>query len=124
MHEELTACELIVMKVIWRKGEEMSIQDIVADISQIYQKDWKTQTVSTFLSRIVKKGYLSMKRQGRYFFYSPLINEEEYGKKEIVKCVDFWGEGKIDALVAAFADTRSLTEEEKKNIRSLLDDMD
>lgn len=124
MQEELTECELLIMKVIWHSEEPLSIQEITARINQNYKKDWKVQTVSTFLSRAVKKEYLSMKRQGRLFYYSPLVSEEEYGKKEIKKCVDFWGNGKVDSLVASFAEVRKLTNEEKDSIRRLLDDMD
>lgn len=124
MQEELTECELLVMKVIWHSKDALSIQEITARINYNYKKDWKVQTVSTFLSRVVKKGYLSMQRQGRVFYYYPLITEEEYGKREITKCVDFWGDGKVDALVASFAEVRKLTEEEKENIRRLLDGMD
>ncbi len=124
MKETLTECELIVMKIIWQSGEALSIQEILAQLDEVYHKNWKIQTVSTFLSRSVKKGYLKMTRKGRQFFYTPLVSEEEYGKREITKCVNFWGNGKIDALVASFTKVRKLTDEEKSHIRSLLDDMD
>lgn len=94
--EELTECELLVMKVIWHGDEVLSIQEITSQLNQMYKKDWKVQTVSTFLGRAVKKEYLSMKRQGRLFYYYPLVSENEYGKREIAKCVDFWGNGKVD----------------------------
>lgn len=124
MQEELTGCELLVMKVIWGSDEILSIQEIVSEINRVYQKNWKTQTVSTFLSRIVKKGYLDMQRKGRSFYYYPQITEDEYGKREIAKCVDFWSDGKIDSLVASFAEVRELSDEEKQRIRRLLDGMD
>lgn len=122
--EELTDCEILVMKVIWNSSEVMSIQEIASKINQIYKKDWKIQTVSTFLGRIVKKGYLEMKRNGRTFEYYPKVTEEEYGKHEIAKCVEVWGRGKIENLIASFAGTKKLTEEEKEHIRNLIDNMD
>lgn len=122
--EELTDCEILVMKVIWSSSEVMSIQEIASKINQIYKKDWKIQTVSTFLGRVVKKGYLDMKRNGRTFEYYPKVTEEEYGKREIAKCVEVWGRGKIENLIASFVRTKKLTEEEKAHIRRLIDDMD
>lgn len=124
MKDTLTECELVVMKIIWESEEALSIQDILAQLDQVYHKTWKIQTVSTFLSRAAKKGYLEMRRQGRQFFYYPLVSEEEYGKKEITKCVNFWGNGKVDALLASFAKVRTFTKDEKERIRNLLDDMD
>lgn len=122
--ETLTECEVLVMKVIWENDEVMSVQEITSRINQKYKKDWKLQTVSTFLSRAVRKGYLEMKRNGRSFDYYPLVTEQEYGKREIVKCVDNWGSGKLGNLIASFAETRRLSEEEKTHIRRMLDGMD
>lgn len=122
--EALTECEVLVMKVIWESDEAMSIQEITSRINLKYNKSWKLQTVSTFLSRAVKKGYLEMKRRGRSFDYYPLVTEEEYGKREIVECVDNWGNGRLGNLIASFAEARKLSEEEKAHIRRMLDGMD
>ncbi len=121
--EELTDCEVLVMKVIWHSEEALSIQEITGAVNATYDKDWKVQTVSTFLSKMVKKGYLDMQRKGRYFFYYPLVTEEEYGGREIKKCVELWSDGKIDGLLAAFTRTHKLTEEERKRIGEMLDEL-
>ena len=65
-----------------------------------------------------------MERRGRSFFYYPLVKEEDYGKLEIVKCVDMWGKGKIQALLSAFSEVRGLTKEDKKNIREIIENGD
>lgn len=122
--EELTDCELVVMKVIWDSSGALGTQDIASMVNEGYGKDWKVQTVSTFLSRMVKKGYLRMRRDGRLFYYDPLVTREEYGKREIVKCVEYWGGGKLDLFVASFAETRKLGEDEKEHIRSILNELD
>ena len=122
--EALTECEVLVMKVIWESDDVMSIQEIITRINQQYQKDWKIQTVSTFLSRAVKKGYLEMKRRGRSFEYYPLVTEEQYGRREIAKCVENWGDGKLGNLVASFAETKQLSAQEKAEIKELLNGMD
>lgn len=122
--EALTECEVLVMKVIWESDDVMSIQEITSRINLRYGKDWKLQTVSTFLSRAVKKGYLEMKRRGRTFDYYPLVTEKDYGRREIVKCVENWGNGRMGNLIASFAETGKMSEEEKDHIRRMLDGMD
>lgn len=122
--EELTNSEVLVMKVIWHSEEVLSIQEIMRAVNAAYDKDWKVQTVSTFLSKMVKKGYLDMQRKGRYFFYYPLVTESEYGRREIEKCIELWGNGGIAGLVAAFTEAHTLTEEEKQRIGGLLDGLD
>ena len=122
--EELTNCEVLVMRVIWNSAEIMSIQEITSKINHTFHKDWKTQTVSTFLSRAVKKGYWESKRDGRSFDYYPLVSEQEYGKREINKCVEIWSDGKLENLIASFSETNKLSEQEKMQIRRVINDMD
>lgn len=120
----LSDSELFVMKVIWRSEESLSLQDIAERVNRFHGKNWKPQTVSVFLGRIVKKNLLVSKRQGRQFFYYPTISEEEYRKKEAVKCVDTLGDGKADVFFAALSQARNLTEEEKEKIRGILNELD
>lgn len=120
----LSDSEFFVMKVIWRSEESLSLQDIAERVNRVYGKNWKPQTVSVFLGRIVKKNLLVSKRQGRQFYYYPTISEEEYRKKETVKCVDTLGDGKADVFFAALSQARNLTKEEKEKIRGILNELD
>lgn len=122
--QTLSECELVVMKVIWGSEEALSIQEITERVNRDYGRNWKQQTVSVFLGRIVRKQLLVSKRQGRVFFYYPTITEEEYGKKEILKCMDAWGDGHADVFFAALSRAHTLTEEEKEEIRRMLGDLD
>ena len=122
--EALTECELLIMRVIWASEEALSLQEIVERVNSVYKKEWKSQTVSVFLGRIVKRGFLTSRRQGRLFFYYPTVTEEEYEKNEIAKCVDFWSGGRADAFIAALARARGLTEVEKRELRRVLDGLD
>lgn len=120
----LSECELYVMKVIWRSEESLSLQDIAERVNRDYKRNWKPQTVSVFLGRIVKKNLLTSKRQGRQFYYFPTISEEEYRKKEALKCVDSLGDGRADVFFAALSQARNLTKEEKEKIRGILNELD
>lgn len=120
----LSDCELLIMKVIWQSENILSLQEIAELVNQEYDKNWKTQTVSVFLGRIVKKNILTSKRLGRHFFYYPTISEEEYLERETVRCVDILGDGHADIFFAALAKARNLTSEEKSRIRSILNDLD
>lgn len=122
--QTLSECELYVMKVIWHSEEVLSLQDIAERVNRSYEKNWKPQTVSVFLGRIVAKGLLSSKRRGRQFYYYPNVSEEEYGQREIQKCMDYWGEGKADVFFAAMSRAHDLTEDEKEKIRGILNGMD
>lgn len=122
--QTLSESELLVMKTIWRSKEILSLQEIAENVNAVYGKNWKSQTVSVFLGRIVKKKLLRSERSGRQFYYYPIITEEEYCQKETLKCVNVLGDGRADVFFSALSRARDLTDEERKRIRGILDELD
>ena len=120
----LTECEQLVMKVIWNSPEELTLPDIVKAVNATYQKEWKPQTVSTFLARLVKKGYLNSYRSGRTFYYQSLISEKTYGNRMIENCVEFWSNNNAGDLLCALNEERKLRSDEVEKIKKLIDELD
>lgn len=94
--EHLTDCEQLVMKTVWDAAEELSLMEIVQRVNDRYSKEWKSQTVSTFLTRLVRKGYLRNYRQGRVFLYQVLVPMEEYRAQLTIDYLKFWYPGNED----------------------------
>lgn len=120
----LTLCEEQVMKCIWESEEELTLPDIVTAVNYRFRKDWKPQTVSTFLARLVRKDYLNMYRKGRTFYYTPLVQKEDYSADKIEECVTMWSGDDASALLCALNERRNLRAEEISQIRALLDELD
>lgn len=81
--KELTKSEEVVMKAIWDSDEKLELRGIVKIVNQQYEKDWKPQTVSTFLRKLVRKEYIALNRQGRIFTYEEKVKEEDYRKNQL-----------------------------------------
>lgn len=95
----LPECEEKVMVVIWSSEKELDLAGTMSRANARFKKEWKPQTVSTFLARLVKKGYLSSKRIGRYTYYHPEITKEEYRVTKLVELVGTLYDGKKDDAV-------------------------
>ena len=93
--KDLTSAETIVMKTIWDADHEMSLSEIVRRANEAYEKDWKPQTVSTYLTKLVQKEFVRMHREGRFFFYEILVQEEDYRSEQADKFIKFWDEGSV-----------------------------
>lgn len=96
--EKLTDCEQLVMKTVWDAAEELSLMEITKRVNDRYSKEWKSQTVSTFLARLVKKRYLGLYRKGRVFLYQVLVPMEEYRSRLTRDYIKFWYPGNEDEL--------------------------
>ncbi len=97
----LTNCETLVMKTVWDAERELDLADITLRVNEAYDKEWKPQTVSTFLARLVKKGYLKNYRQGRVFYYQILVPQKEYLGKLAERFLKFWKQENVDIFLAA-----------------------
>ncbi len=98
---DLTDCEQLVMKIVWDAEKELSLTDITQRVNEKYNRAWKSQTVSTFLARLVRKGYLQHYRKGRSFLYQILVPQEDYVGKLAGQFVEFWNQGSVEGFLAA-----------------------
>lgn len=120
----ITECEEVVMKCIWDSQEKLALSDITAMVNEKYGRIWKPQTVSTFLSRLVKKGYLDLYRQGRYFYYTALVSQKEYKRNIITNYIHFWNNGDIDAFACDLYENQALTKDELKQLKDKINELD
>lgn len=115
----ITDCEQLVMKCVWDSEEDLSMMQMVDLVQEKYGKVWKPQTISTFLARLVKKGYLEMTRHGRVFFYHQIIEHQDYVQTLSKEYVDFWFKGDASSFIDAVKKERGLTEEEVTKLKEL-----
>lgn len=123
LKNELTNAELLVMKCIWDTPKDLVLSEIVAMVNERYRKDWKPQTVSTYLAHLVQKGFLEMTRNGKIYTYHPQVLETDYRTKEMNNFVDFWGGGSPAEFLSAFFGSNKVDEKELDQIRDLIDGM-
>ena len=105
LKSELTNAELLVMKCIWDTPKDLVLSEVVSMVNERYQKEWRPQTVSTYLAHLVQKEFLKMTRKGKIYTYHPLVAEKDYREKEMNNFVDFWGGGSPAAFLSAFMDS-------------------
>lgn len=118
--ENVTECELLVLKVIWESDKELTLPQIISAVNTKFDKAWKPQTVSTFLSRLVHKNYLTMRRDGRNFMYGATMESNQFGSKVLSDFVDFWLDKNAAQLIPYLELTRKLTASEKEELRTYL----
>ena len=110
--EKLTESEELVMKAIWDCKKEPVLSDVVDRVNGFYGKDWKPQTVSTFLSKLVRKDYLKLIRNGKIYTYKVLVPEAVYRRKLYKQHISFWNHNDVVEFVAEMINNKDLTLED------------
>ena len=118
----LSACETVIMKAIWDAEGDISIPDLIEVLRTEWGKDYARTTVTTFITKLMAKGYVNTYRKGKLSYAHAVKSEEDYKKKLAVNDRDFWFGGKITNLISALCSDKKLTQNEADEIRKILDD--
>lgn len=117
--QKLSDTEMEVMAVIW----ECTPPVTSAQLLQLFAekgKEWKGQTISTFLSRLVDKGALSATKHGRTNQYIPRISREEYKLMETTGVLEELYQGSVKSLLSALYDGDQLSNDDISELKQWL----
>ena len=96
----ISECEEQTMIVVWSSKNAPDLQTVLKSVNVRFEHAWAPQTVSTFLNRLIKKGYLRMERKGRYCYYYPLFSLEEYRAEKMKSVVEMLFDGDQEKVLA------------------------
>jgi predicted transcriptional regulator len=82
---ELSTCEKMCLSVIVDTSDcVLDLNTITETVNKKFNKNWKIQTVATYLTRMVNKGYIDNSvRIGRYTQFRSVLTKEELLQYEI-----------------------------------------
>ncbi len=112
----ITEAELNIMKVLWKSKTPLSSYDISYRLNN---KNWKYTTVSTLLSRLTEKHAIAYEKKGKTYFYTPLIEENNYKILQTKNLVTKMYDGSVKKLVASLYENNQISEQDIKEIKEL-----
>lgn len=107
----LSETEMKIMKVIWKAGHPVKSNELLEIMAEKEGKNWKGQTIATFLSRLVDKGVLLIERQGRPNTYVPRLSYKEYKRMEAENLLETFYQGSIKNFLSTLYDDNITSEE-------------
>ncbi|WP_153721714.1 BlaI/MecI/CopY family transcriptional regulator [Sporosarcina cascadiensis] len=109
--QKLSDTEIELMEEIWGYEQPVTSRELLNTFST-KGREWKSQTISTFLSRLVEKGFLHVTRRGRTNTYVPCISSADYKLQETQNVLDGLYEGSVKNLISALYDGEKLSSED------------
>ncbi len=118
--ERISEAEYAVMEALWHRSPQTA-----AEVCDTVREDrgWSMPTVKTLLSRLVAKGALETRPDGRRFLYSPLLERDIYVGGESRRLVQRLFGGRAAPLFAHLAENEALTQDDIAEIERLLREM-
>jgi predicted transcriptional regulator len=113
----LTEAELRLMKILWERGES-TVNEIAEALPK--QSALAYTSVLTTIRILEQKGYVSHRKEGRAFYYTPVIAEEEASQFEVRHVLSrFFGNSR-ERLVLSLLGDGDVTPEELERLKEAI----
>lgn len=120
--QRLPDAELVVMKIVWKHGGDITSAYVCDELKG--QKEWAVPTVLNFLARLVNRGFLSTRRNGKTNIYTPLIGEEEYLKIESRSFLKRLHDNSLTSLVTSLYSGETISRDDLEELRQYLNGLE
>lgn len=114
---KISEAELEVMKILWEENP-LTSKEI---IKRLHHMDWSDNTIKTFLNRLLNKGSIKNKAEGRTYLYSPTISYDKYLSKENKNFLNVIYNGATNLLISKFIEEEELSNEDIKELQDILE---
>ena len=111
----LSETEMEVMQAIWELAAPVTVAGLLAIFEE--SKGWKTSTLSTLLSRLIDKGFLTKKMEGKVNYYNTNLSFQQFQKYEAQSLLTNLYGGNVKNFVAALVDDEGVTQEDIRELK-------
>src|SRR6267154_5513490 len=114
----LTEAELRLMKILWARGES-TVNDIAAALPK--KNALAYNSVPTTIRILEQKGYVQHRKEGRAFYYVPVVAEAEAGSSEVRLVLSrFFGNSREKLMLSLLGDG-DVTPEELQRLKDAIE---
>ncbi len=114
----ISESEWLVMRVLWSNGA-LTANEVVKELTG--QTKWKPKTVKTLITRLMQKGAVRFKKEGRKYRYYAAVSEVECvgaQRRSFVRRV--YG-GTMKPMLTAFLEDAELSAEDISELKRILE---
>jgi len=106
-----------VLEALW-EASPLTVGQIVERVQS--NSDWHENTIKTLLVRLVTKKAVRRRKDGKRFFYEPLVTKEAVVDTETTGLLSRFFGGEMPALIAHFAEQKKLSRRDIEEMEALL----
>ncbi|MCZ8518855.1 MULTISPECIES: penicillinase repressor BlaI [Paenibacillus] len=113
----ISEAEWEVMNVLWEKAPQTA-NEVIAALQE--KTDWKPKTTRTLLDRLVKKEVVGVHQNQKVYTFFPLYSQSECQLAEAHSFLKRIYGGTLKSMLVQFIEEQPMSEEEIKELRSIL----
>ena len=123
VHNAMSETEFYILSYLWSRETPATFSEIMTHFNIEEKKEWKKQTVNTFLPRMAQKGFLNIDKSGKRAIYIPTVTSKEYYEEYAQKVLDDSFHGSLKNFICAFTGNHKLSGEEKAELLAYIEEL-
>ena len=117
--KRLPDSELDVMIAIWKLGTKATRMDIESALNK--SSEWSATTILSLLSRLEKKGFVKVEKNGKQNIYEALISQESYLQEESKSVLEKMYNNSITNFMVALYSGKKPSKKQLNELQDLID---
>ena len=114
---KISEAEMQLLQFLWDESP-LGATELAGRVSA--DRGWTLTTVKTLLSRLVSKGAITAKPQGRKFLYAPAIDRDDVAATQARGLIDRLFGGRVSPLVAQLAEQKQLDPDDIAELEAII----
>ena len=121
-YSRLPDSELDIMLVLWSHEPPMSRGEIEQVVNE--KKELAPTTILSLLSRLEKKRFVSVTKEGKMNLYTPLVTQEEYQRQESRNVLEKLYGNSLKKFVTSLYQGQKMDEQDIQALSGFLDELE
>ena len=119
---DVSETEKEILEYLWENPQGVLSREMLDYFNEVKQKDWKKQTLNTFLLRLAEKGLIEGKAQGVKKIYRTVYDAKEYEAKKAESILHNNYGGSVRNFVMALTGGEKIDKAMADDLRKMLEE--
>lgn len=116
----MSQSESLIMDYLWKNGGGKSFSEIMEYLNGELNKNWKKQTINTFIRHLTDKGLISADTSQKSRRYSAALSTQQYARVKANKILADNYDGSVEVFLSALTGGKQLGRELADELRRMV----
>ncbi|MCI8966449.1 MAG: BlaI/MecI/CopY family transcriptional regulator [Lachnospiraceae bacterium] len=119
---EMSQSESLIMDFLWKNDGGKGFSEIMEYLNGELHKNWKKQTINTFIRHLIDKGLISADTSQKSRRYSAALTPTEYARGKADKILADFYDGSVEVFLSALTGGKKLSREMVDELDKMMKD--
>lgn len=119
---EMSQSESLIMDFLWKNDGGKGFSEIMEYLNGELHKNWKKQTINTFIRHLIDKGLISADTSQKSRRYSAALTPTEYARGKADKILADFYDGSVEVFLSALTGGKKLSKELADELDKMMKD--